>query len=653
MSVAAGALPAAASGATGATAAPGYQDGQRPETLSRWRSRPLASWICIAAYAVLAVIAFAPVSPLSSTHLPAAGAGNPAGSDAFQMSWFLAYVPYALTHGKSLFHTDLIFYPNGVNLADNTPVPFLGVLGWPITATLGPVATFNFLIRLSFLVSPASMYLVLGRWCRTWPARFAGGLLYGLGPYMAGQAMHLDLVFVPIPPLLVLLGDELVRRRRMRPVLLGSLIGLAAGIQYWISPDVLSGCGVIAVIVAGWLIARHRAEARAALPYVAKTAALAVVVFLLIAGYPIYEIIAGPGREVGPVIQLRNLQGDSADLFSPLMPTSTQLLTPPFISHWGDKLVSDNLSEAGSYLGMPFLIVLYGVFRRLRHDTYVSVFAAGAIGAWVMSLGAHLYIAGWPSPIPLPGDITAHLPLLENTIPARYSLYTTVFVAIILAIAIERLWLGRPEGTPPSRRKLAVVSGIVVLTLLPNIPFASTALPWPTTLPPALERLLPSGSVVATFPETTLGHAGGMTWQAIDQMSFKLIGGYANFEIPGAAHGQKTPWPIPPPFEQFPPQPLEPLPGHPKLHAEEVALVKGEEAQFRAYLTRYTARAFVFTNPAAPSDAGLAHRQYSPDVPIQPSLYWFYTDALGAPAVTAPGYVIWLRPASGWRAPTP
>src|ERR1700736_1047450 len=137
-----------------------------------WFAGRRATICCLLAYAALALLAFAPASPLSTGQLPTAGADNPAGSDPFQMSWFLSYVPYSITHGTNLFYTNLIDYPQGVNVADNAAVPLLGILGWPVTASLGPIATFNLLIRLAFVLSATSMFFVLRRCCSTWQARF-------------------------------------------------------------------------------------------------------------------------------------------------------------------------------------------------------------------------------------------------------------------------------------------------------------------------------------------------------------------------------------------------------------------------------------------------------------------------------------------------
>ena len=233
-----------------------------------WPARRIVT-LCILAYFALAVLAYLPVGPFESRALPIAGPHSPAGSDPMQMTWFLAWVPFALTHGQSLFHTNFFDYPSGVNLAGNTSVPLLGLLGWPITATLGPVAAFNFLVRLSFALSATSMFFVMRRWCGSWQAPFLAGLLYAFGPYAVAQNLHLDLIFIPFPPLLVLLADELVHRQRMRPAVTGALAGLVGGLQYLVSPDILSGICAIGIIAAIGLAIRWRHDLRSRVRYIA------------------------------------------------------------------------------------------------------------------------------------------------------------------------------------------------------------------------------------------------------------------------------------------------------------------------------------------------------------------------------------------------
>jgi hypothetical protein len=626
-----------------------------------------AAFFCVVTYVVLAVLAYMPVGPFESRALPIAGSGNPAGSDPFQMTWFLSWVPFALTHGQSLFHTNYIDYPTGVNLADNTSVPLLGILGWPLTTTLGPVAAFNFLVRLSFALSATSMFFVMRRWCRSWQAPFIAGLLYAFGPYTASQELHLDLIFIPLPPLLVLLADELIRRQRLRPAVVGLLAGVIAGLQYLVSPDVLSGCAAIAIIATVGLAIRFRHEIRDRLAYIAKAAPFAFAGFVVLAGYPILEIIVGAGHLHGPVITLNSLQRTRADLLGPIVPTSNQLLVPGFISRLGNYFVDGNLSENGSYLGVPLLVLLVVIIRRLRHNAMVVVFTWLGLGAFVISLGSYLVIGTWRSPLPMPEYIYAHLPLLENTIPARYSLYVLVFASMILGIGLDQLWFSRragaattsdggapglcdrPGASPdasqvkarwrlgvpailrPRRRQRLLVGAVIALSLLPAVPYSSRGLLWPAELPTTIARVVKPGTVVLTFPFATPANTQPMAWQASAHMQYRMMGGYANIVVPGKSVGQRWPLLLKPHSVQdilgfthigdrFP-QPPIPDPGI--------------EAQLRQYLVRYSIGAVVaWTSPA----------EFA-------FVYQYLLAAVGPPQITGHNFDIWLPVHGKWPHP--
>lgn len=622
---------------------PEVEPGQTPRRA--WR--PVAG--CLAAYAALAILAFLPVGPFDTRHLPIAVHGSPAGNDPFQMTWFLSYVPYALTHGLSIFHTNYVDYPTGINLANNTSVPLLGILGWPITATLGPIATFNFLIRLSFAVSGASMFLVLRRWCRSWQACFIGGLLYAFGPYTAGQELHLDLIFIPIPPLLILFGDELVRRQRMSYPLLGVLAGVAAAAQLLTSPDILSGCVLMALLVGSALAIRFRHLIRSRIAYIIKAGIFAGVSFVALTAYPVYEMLRGPGHISGPVVDVSLLQSARADLLGVFVPTSNQLLVPRFLSWIGDYFVGGNLSENGTYLGIPLLILLFVIVRRLKNDPTIMVMAYTALVAWVLSLGGHLVIGTWNSPIPLPGDLLADFPLFDNTIPARYALYVLLPVVFIVAIGFERIWLssfgekedsigekevavgtkfrGLRERLQSRRAKLFFLAGVIAVSVLPDAPFASATVPWPAALPSAVQSVVAPGSVVLTVPFATPSDAEAMSWAAVDDMRFRIIGGYANIADPGQSHGQRLPLPLPPAHVQE-------MFSTPKLGSMlPYVPTAAAESQLVIYLDRYSVSAVVFAAMGANTSIG----------------YWYLIDTLGQPEVVGRGFAIWLRTDGRWR----
>jgi hypothetical protein len=98
------------------------------------RPQGLVVALCIAAYVVLAIAVFWPAPPWDTSRLPSTpinifGPNQYGYGDPAQMTWFLAWVPYAIRHGLSIFHTGFLDYPFGVNLANNTSAPLLGLLG--------------------------------------------------------------------------------------------------------------------------------------------------------------------------------------------------------------------------------------------------------------------------------------------------------------------------------------------------------------------------------------------------------------------------------------------------------------------------------------------------------------------------------------------
>ena len=99
--------------------------------LSKYPS--LKSPLFISLYFILALAAYWPVLPLSSTRVVEGGVGDPALT-----MWFLKWVPYALSHGHNPLFTDWINVPHGANLAQNTLMPLLCLIFAPITYLLDP-----------------------------------------------------------------------------------------------------------------------------------------------------------------------------------------------------------------------------------------------------------------------------------------------------------------------------------------------------------------------------------------------------------------------------------------------------------------------------------------------------------------------------------
>ncbi len=512
--------------------------------------------MCLTAYAMLAVIAFWPVSPWNDSRLPSSLLGGIGSGDPVQMTWFLDWVPYALEHGLSIFHTNFLDYPHGVDLANGSSSPLHGIIAAPVTLTLGPVSAYNLLLRFAFASSAASMFLVLRMWCR-WPVAFIGGLIYGFGPYMVSQGhFHLNLVFVPIPPLIVWCLHEVLVTQTRGYLRMGLYLGGLAGAQALIEPELLALLAVVIFIGLVGTALVERSNFRQRFGQLLRVTVPAMIVFLSLTGYMLWSMLFAPGHLVGPAQPVSTLQLYRADLLGAIVPTGNQFIVPKSLATMASGYVGGNLSENSSYLSLPFVLLVTFLAVKFRKERLVSVSAILALVAFVLSLGPILNIGGHVTVIPMPEALFSHLTLLDNTVPVRFSFVTMTFMVIASAAGANHL-LRESSSSAMQGRGGIVVSALGVslmiasiALLLPRVPFATKSQPWPKDTASTL-NVIPPGTVVLTYPFTVGLFTEAMSWQAADFMRFRIIGGYATTQGPGNFGDGRPPLLDPPFVEEY------------------------------------------------------------------------------------------------------
>src|ERR1700677_4357725 len=171
-------------------------------------STAYGSAVVIVTYFVVGGSAFWPLLPGMTQHLFGVV------GDYEQSLWFIAWIPHALAHGLNPFFSNALLVPNGVNLSQNTASPLLGLITVPLTPLMGAVARTNLLMVLAMPTSATAAFVVLLKWEVLLPAARIGGLIYRFSPYMVGQSLgHLELIFLPLPPFIVLTLVSIVRGR--------------------------------------------------------------------------------------------------------------------------------------------------------------------------------------------------------------------------------------------------------------------------------------------------------------------------------------------------------------------------------------------------------------------------------------------------------
>jgi hypothetical protein len=466
---------------------------------------------------------------------------NCACGDTAQGVWFLAWPAFALRHGLNPLFSSWVNYPHGINLMDATASPALGILAAPLTWLFGPVVGANLLFRLAFAASASAMFLVLRRFTTWWPAAFLGGLLYGFSPYMVGQGFgHIFVLFVPIPPLFLLLVHELWERRRWPAALTGAALGALAAVQLLISQEILAACIVLAVpalLALGW---HHRRDGSTYWRRLGAGAASAAGAFAVLAGYPLWFYFRGPAHLVGPQHAASLYTSYHQDLLGVVVPSFVQRLDPGFLRGAGAVVTGSNFVEDQPYLGIVLVAVVIAVVVRYRRVGIVAVSALVGGWAFLLSLGPTLYVDGHDTGIPLPYRLFAGRPVLGALLDTRFSLYVAGAAAILLAVGLDRLRTAGPAGRGTRRTLACALLGILALVpLLPAHAYPQAPTPAPPFLTTAADLSpIPAGSVLLPYPLTSAPPHGtgawderSMLWGAVTGMHFKIIGVYG--PVPG------------------------------------------------------------------------------------------------------------------------
>jgi hypothetical protein len=522
---------------------------ERNESASRWPGR-FGIGASIAFYLGAAIYAYWPASLLSSTRLVGGGIGDSAGQVS-SISW----TPFAISHGLNLFFTNAMNYPNGVNLASNAFFPLVGIIVWPITATLGPIAATNLAFVLAFFVSATSMFVVLHRMTKFVPGAFLGGLLYGFSPYMVGQGLgHLAILVQPIAPVVFYLLFELLGDLRHSARYLGISIGICLGLQAYIATEVIattalvSFVGVVLVAIMRWRIVPQR------ITRVLTALMWSIGTFAIIAGYPLWYQLAGPGHLSGPPQPLLTLDSYRTDLLGPIVPTFLQRLAPAHFVAIGSSYAAGNVAENGIYVGIPLLVasIVLGItcWRNLVIRTCLFV----AFAAFVLSLGPSLVINGHGTGISLPFKLLTHIPLLSGEVPGRYSLFVDLALAIALGLGVTELTSrlkARLRNSATTRRpsllqrvaalSVAILGAAVLIPLIPTFPIGTSSVSVPKFFHSNALGRIPKNSVLLAYPYPEPGAFDqALVWQAVAKWRFKIVGGYGIFR---AVNGVGTPYP--------------------------------------------------------------------------------------------------------------
>jgi hypothetical protein len=453
--------------------------------------------------------------------------------DAARFLWFFEWPAFALTHGHSLLYSQWLFHPTGINLLNDTSVLALGIVLTPVTVLFGPVTTMNVALALAPVLSGLAMFVLLRRWVAWMPAAFFGGLLYGFSPFLITELAYnqLNIAFLAIPPLLVLALDELLVRQRRSPYRAGVAVGALVVVQFFVSTEILLIMAIAVIIgvamVIGWVTVGKPDGWRPKVGHAVRGSATALGVTVVTLAYPAWYLLRGPAHLIGPI-----WSNGAIDHYG-----------NSFTSLWrdvGSGQLAGEMLRFGGYQGTPMPglgylgagVIVVAVVGALvwRRDRRILLFSALGLVAVALSLGPGY--GHW-----VPWVMAEHVPWVENIVEIRFSVVTTLCLAIVVAVAIDgtRTWLAtrqassgwRSHKSAPATAAVAIaVASVIpsVVGLWSNLPLTTRAV----VLPHWYQQVgahLPPGQVVLSYPAPFAGVQSSMAWQAVNHMSYAMAGG--------------------------------------------------------------------------------------------------------------------------------
>jgi len=464
--------------------------------------------------------------------------------DISLVTWFLEWPAYALSHGLNPLYSTAMFHPAGVNLLANTSEVAIGVVLAPVTWIFGPIATLNVALTLAPVLSALAMFTLLARWVAWTPAALIGGLCYGFSPLILFNLdnAHLMLGMAVVPPLVVVCLDELLVRQQRRPVMTGILLGLLVVLQFFLGTELLfivfigAIIGILLVVSYGaW---RHPEVLQRRTHYAVKGLSAGVIIAVVLLAYPAWFAMAGPAHISGSVWPGLHLGYEGTALKNLVVPVGAY----PGLSNLAHRVGGYQgpwLSD--QYFGFGLVAVLLGGVVAWRRDHRLWLFGAITVVAVVLSLGESKDIF-------LPWRVVAGLPLFQNIIPSRFSVISYLAVAVMLGLIVDHTYAAvsqsnnaahfglLPHSTDKSSsrpRMAGAAAGLVVaaIALGPIAAYLAVGIPvttQPVVLPTWFRTIAPhlhGHQVILVLPAPFSLIQSAMTWQAVDQMHYSMVGG--------------------------------------------------------------------------------------------------------------------------------
>jgi hypothetical protein len=439
------------------------------------------------------------------------------GEEAGLHLWHLWWVSEAILNGVNPFWTDLLFYPDGVQLYVQTLSAPNAVLTLPVYLLAGPVAAFNAAVLLGFALTGFGVFLLTYHYVRGFWEALVCGVLVTLGPLHIAQLqnshLHLfSLHWIPFYIYALALLDRGAERWRIAcAAAIAALVVLSD--WYWASI-----CGVLTIV---WMAARF-AAVRERLILARRYALFAMGTLILLApflaGMLMRRDVLPIGHQARDAIWEAYVYNSSVDLFGLFFPNVYNPLWGTQVEQWM-RPIAEYFTPSVWYVPAGWTLILLTIlgartiWRRERHLAFT------AIVLWVLAMGPGLHILGKDTGIPMPYALLDRLPLFGTARkPALFIAPVLMVMSIAAAQGLAQLRRGKPDVWRMLPIAGAVVAGLFELWLPPGRVFL------PLERPAVYEQIAARPGAVADLPLDVLETSRTLRNQIVHGQP--IIGGF-------------------------------------------------------------------------------------------------------------------------------
>ncbi|WP_420809106.1 glycosyl transferase [Amycolatopsis suaedae] len=435
-------------------------------------------------------------------------------SDQHMWEWFFASTAHAVVNLDNPLLSPWQNHPLGVNMMANTTMLGLAIPLTPVTIVFGPSVTWAVALTGGLAGTAAGWYWVLSRHVvRSRIGAAVGGAFCGFAPPMISHAnAHPNFAVLVLLPFIVLGVVRLLHTTR--PVRDGVVLGLLVAYQIFLGEEpLLIGAVTFLIFAVSWLaIRRHEVDLRPR--RLAAGLGTAAGVALVIVAFPLWWQFFGP-QSYGSIEH--GYAGNDAAAFTTFA-TESWAAQPE-----AARELSMNRTEENAFFGWP-LVILFVVLTVCLWR--VAVARAAAIAAFAMcwlSTGVFLIVDGSATAVPGPWLGMFDLPLFESVLESRFALGAVPAIAVLLAVATDRVLAGRRWVWP---LWFAALAG----ALLPIAPTPLEVVRRPETPPFFAQGLwrnyVDPGGTVVPVPLPDSGSVEPLQWQVETGFAFPLPEGY-------------------------------------------------------------------------------------------------------------------------------